>query len=110
MRDVRIIDGHVVTLPDDPACWQAFARVDTCLRQMNRLRYDGTHTARCQQAMRRAVLGAHSREPIATVIESGPRVGLAPWFVAQLLGFTAAYWGGDTNSLASPSRSVTESL
>lgn len=51
MRDVRIVDGEVVTLPDDPACWSPFARLAVLHRRELIARYgEGGHTHACDAA------------------------------------------------------------
>ena len=114
MRDVRIIDGAVFTLPSDPACYQPFARIDACTQRMDALRYGPGHRHWCPaKEKRRTVMGPFTKAPLATVVEQGSRievVGLVPWLVPQLLAFNAGYWEGHTAPAVSSSDTVLGAL
>ena len=114
MRDVRIVDGEVVNLPDNPACYAPFARIDACLERINTIRYGYGHRPWCPiRSSERSVLGSHTNQPLATVHEHGSRVevlGLVPWFVPQLLDFNSGYWLGDTAPRVSSADTVLGAL
>lgn len=51
MREVRIIDCEIVVVPDDPACWRPFARIDVLTRREKIRRYgEGRHVPACERA------------------------------------------------------------
>ena len=116
MRDVRIIDGVVFTLPNDPACYQPFARIDACTQRMDALRYGPGHRHWCPAKAtpnRWAVMGSYTKKRLALVSDGNERVcvaGLVPWFVPQLLEFNAAYWQGHTAPAVSSADTVLGAL